>query len=335
MMSKTKNPPVYYRSKRYDVIDLYKTDGNMLLDQMIKRQSINRCYNPEASYLKYRAGLIQFVENIAEQLEYSHCTLYLAIGLLDYLLSEYSIEKKQLKLVGFMVLHLAAKVEESDLRIPTVAAIRTLFDSKYSEEDIIETEAMISSILNFCLDLKTPYRFIEYFLSRGVLSDQDIGKAGPEATEKQLCQFETTIMELLDMTVLSYEFYRFDPLTIAAASIYCSRRLHTCEYSWPEDLQKLTRKSFKDIEICVNLMQRHYQMKIDKDSSNGRTDEKSKENCSNSNKDQKTEPARSRGKKTQRTGNSGSYDNGAGSCSTDTDDNDLSENTKGTMEVEN
>lgn len=254
LMSKSKNPPIYYRSEQYKVIDLLRLDGNIILKQMIRKQNVNRVYNPRARYIKFRNDLIKFMEYLAERLGYSKCTYYLSISLLDALLSKYAVDKKQMKLVCFIALHIAAKMEEKFENIPEVAVVRQLFDNTFDKDDINTCEMMVAKILGYNFNLKTPFEFVEYFFSRGVVSDQDIGKGTTKLISGKLTSFEKAVMRFIDLSVSSYDFYNYSPVVIAAASIACVRKLEGYQSEWTTDLQNLTGQSESEIRQCINLL---------------------------------------------------------------------------------
>lgn len=253
-MSKAKAGPTYYRSEQYKLIDVYKMDFHSILTQMIRKQNVGRHYNPQAKYIKSRKELLDFVEYLAEKLEFSQCTYHLAIGVLDALLTQFAVDRSQIKLVCFMSLQVAAKMEEHNEKVPEVQTIRKLFQNKFDNEDINTCEIMIAKSLNYNFNLKTPFAFIEYFFSKGVVSDFDIGRVYTKLASDKLGCFERAVMRFLDISTLDYDFYAFDPITIAAACILCARRLEKYDVLWPEDLVRLIGLTYEQIRECADLM---------------------------------------------------------------------------------
>ena len=253
-MSQAKAGPVYHRSQQYKLVDVYKIDYLSIFTQMVRKQNVGRHYNPQARYIKFRNELLSFVEYLAEKLEYSQCTYYLAIGVLDAFLSQHAVDKSQIKLVCFMALQVAAKMEEHNEKVPEVQTIRKLFQNKFDKEDINACETMIAKSLNYNFNLKTPFAFIEHFFSKGVVSDFDLGRISAKLTTDKLSSYERAVIRFLDVSTLDYDFYAFDPITIAAACILCARRLEKYNVLWPEDLVRLTGLNYEQIRECADLI---------------------------------------------------------------------------------
>jgi len=258
LMSKVKTGLKYYRSNRFNVVDLYRLDGNTMLEQMLKKQNVNRHYNPSASYVKHRDEQIKFMEYLAERFEYSHCTFYLGVGLLDAVLSQHILENNQTKLVCFTLLNLAAKMEEKGEIIPDVSTIVDLFENKFDIEEIVNCEIALCNILKYNLDLKTSFAFAEYFMSKGVLSSLDITQTNPEDIEKKITSFEREVNFLIDITTLNYDFYNYSPSVVAASAICVAKKLQGYKADWSHDLENLTGQKFTDIKECCNLLYSRY-----------------------------------------------------------------------------
>lgn len=260
-MSSAKNGPVYHRAEQYRLVDLYRLDANIILRQMVAKQAVNRHYSPRAKYIKSRAELLDFLEYLAEKLEYSQTTYYLGVAVLDAVLSQFAVHRKQIKLICFMSLQLAAKMEESNSRVPEVSTVRSLFHDKYDDEEINSCEEMISVMLNHSFGIKTPFSFVEHFLSKGVVSSNDIGNVSAKAVTDRVNSYERAVVRFLDVSVYDYGFYAYNALTVAAASLLCARRLEKFECEWPEELAKLTGVSYENVKKCADqLFDRFKQM---------------------------------------------------------------------------
>ena len=253
-MSQSRNSTLYYRSEKYNIIDPYRLDGNLILSEMIKKQESNRLYNPQAQYTKYRSELLGFVKYIQGRLEYSQRTYYLGVSILDNLLSQYNIEKGQLKLVCFMALHMAAKMEESYEKIPELGLIAKLFEDKFEIQDIKDWEVSLSKSVGHNFNIRTPYTFIEFFLSKGIVNDQDVNSQDINEIEEEINKFEGLVMSFLQICTNNYEFYKFDPLTIAASAIVCAKKVAGYEKYWSRDLEQLTTMKLQDLETCAKMM---------------------------------------------------------------------------------
>ena len=240
----------FYRSEKYNIIDPYRLDHDMVLEELIKKQSVNRFHNAKACHLRYRDKIIQFIEELAERLEYKESTFHLAVALVDSLYSLYKVENRMVKLVSFMALHLAAKLEENSEKIPELTSVVRLFDLEFTLGEIKHCETIFANILDYKLNLKTPYTFVEYFFSKGVLDGEDLKYIVVERIEDKLQHFEDLVSYFIRIALDSYSFYKYTSIAIATAAISCARKLIGFPVTWTQNLEQLTRVSSSMIENC-------------------------------------------------------------------------------------
>lgn len=253
-MSKSIPRTLFYRSARYNVDDPLKLDGNFILTEMVKKQSFNRFFNAQANHISYRSELISFVEEVAIKLEYTDATYYLGIAILDALLSLYSVDLSQVKLVGYMALNLAAKIHENSAKIPELTSVVQLFENKFDIEEIANCENLLAQVLGYNVNLKTPYTFVDYFLSRGVVSEMDIGRFNTTQIHEKTAQFEKLVAFFLQISASHYEFYKFTSVAVATSVIACARKLMGFDCIWTDDLENLTQVSSDAIEQCSQML---------------------------------------------------------------------------------
>lgn len=80
------------------------------LSNLIKKQGINRYYNPVASHLQVREQIVKWIKYLAKKLSYSRKTLHLSIAYLDSVFSQFNVEEDEYKLICFVCLYMAAKM---------------------------------------------------------------------------------------------------------------------------------------------------------------------------------------------------------------------------------
>lgn len=253
-MSQLKTGPVFFRTQQYRVTDPFRLDANLLLSEMIKKQNNNRIYVKNAHFVKYRSELLRFLKYLRARLEYSQRTYYLAVSILDCFLSQYKVENDHLKLFCFMALHMTAKMEENSPKVPEISVIIRLFENKYSDEDIENWEIAITKAMNYNLNLKTPYTFVEHFLSKGIVCSFDLNCRSEVQADAQLSQFEDIVMELLDLSSTNYDFYNYSPVNVACAVIACARKSICIKSTWSADLELLTTKKIREFEECLSTL---------------------------------------------------------------------------------
>lgn len=248
-MSKTAKTK-YHRSQRFNCADPYRLDTDAILLEMVRKQSCNRYYNGKACHLPYRSDMIGFIEELAGKLQYQESTFHLAVALMDGLLSQHTVEKRMIRLVSFMSIYLAAKLHESSEKIPDNKNISKLFDDKYTAAEIRHCENVFFKVLQYKINLKTPYTFIEYFLSKGVLSDKDLKKTRPNRRSVKVIEFEALVAHFTTIALKDYGFYKYTPIAVAASAIACARSLMNFDATWTDELEELTRVPFEAIDSC-------------------------------------------------------------------------------------
>lgn len=250
-MAQCRSATTFFRSEQYRIVDPYRLDANSLLTQMTAKQQNNRVYAPNAHYIKYRAELLRFLQYLRARLEYTSCTYYLAIGILDCFLSQYKVENDSLKIFCFMALHIAAKMEESSVNVPELSVIEKLFENKYTIEQIEDWELAITKALGYNINLRTPYTFVAHFLSRGVLNNADLNCATEAQADAQLQRYEQVVAELLDVASSHYDYNKYTPLQVACGILAAARKTIGLRMAWSHDLELLTCAKMREIEACM------------------------------------------------------------------------------------
>lgn len=249
-ISRDANQPAYLRSAYYKVAEPYRLNPCLTLAQLKQKQHASRHYKPNASFVKYRAELLGFLVYLVGKMGYSEKTHHMAIGVLDTFLCQVDVHSSDLKFVCFVALHVAAKMEEKFVKIPDVAAIQRLFDNKYNAEQICDFEMAVCKANSFSLDLKTPFVFVEYFLTKGAINESEIRVSSVSEKNAQVEAFENAVMHFLRLSTKHYDFNGYAPITVAAAAILCARKSLGFENCWSFDLELLTTVRLIDLLGC-------------------------------------------------------------------------------------
>lgn len=262
LMSSQKASPVYYRSLQYNMIDLYRVGDNSVFLNMVRKQSINWCYNPKSSYLNFRTKYIARIKDIGEEMDYTYHTFQLGVAIFDACMSKQIVDKKHMDLICFTALHLAGKLEESPDKVKNLSEISQLLDFDFNENAILKCETAMIKALGFNLNLVPPYFFVEYFLSRGLINQTDVSSSVSCVIEEQLEKFEDAVTDFIEIALNNYDFYNFDSVLIAAASVSCARRRLGFTGEWSQDMTDLTSLKYGDVKLCSNLLFSRSQKKI-------------------------------------------------------------------------
>ncbi|KAH1113274.1 hypothetical protein J1N35_006652 [Gossypium stocksii] len=176
---------------------------------------------------KMRAILIDWLIEVHDKFDLMGETLFLTVNLIDRFLSQQTVMRKKLQLVGLVAMLLACKYEE--VSVPVVGDLILISDKAYSRKEVLEMERLMLNTLQFNMSFPTPYVFIKRFL-----------KAAQSDKKLELLSFF-----LIELALVEYEMLKFQPSLLAAAAIYtaqCSLNGYkqwskTCEWhsSYTED----------------------------------------------------------------------------------------------------
>eukprot|EP00038_Savillea_parva_P008769 m.179068 g.179068 ORF g.179068 m.179068 type:complete len:401 (-) comp14675_c0_seq1:137-1339(-) len=199
-------------------------------------------FMPKAAYMRkqkdinhsMRSILADWLVEVAQEYKLDPQTLFIAIGYIDRFLSEMSVQRTKLQLVGVTAMLLASKYEE--IYPPAVDEFVYITDNTYSREQILKMEHLILKVLRFDMGGVTPYAFLQRYLV----------VAGADKTTTDLAMY------LLESTLLDGDRYmRYKPSLMAAASL-CNALYATKQPCWTPTLAHYSKLSVEDIRECVN-----------------------------------------------------------------------------------
>lgn len=245
------------RSPKYEEEDVHGFNSDFAFQQLLQKQTKNRYFNPQAHHIGYRAKVISWMANLVRKFAYSDSTFHFAVGYFDAVLSLYTVTLKQVKLISYICLYIAAKMEERDGKVPSIEEAFKLFDNEFSSAEIINCEKLVFKILDYQLNIKTPYAFATFFLSRGVLLPSEL-PAGlhAEARTDFLDKLERLINDLVCQSVNNYAFYRYSSVAIAASAVALARRMMGLSCAWSDTLENLTMLNWQSINECFTLLEK-------------------------------------------------------------------------------
>jgi len=130
---------------------------------------IERDFLPSPSYMsqqqdineKMRAILVDWIIEVHLKFKLLPETLFITVNLIDRYLSQTSIKRNNLQLVGVTCMFIASKYE--DIYPPPVNDFVYITDKAYSVDQIFAMEFSVLSTLHFDISCCSPYRFLERF----------------------------------------------------------------------------------------------------------------------------------------------------------------------------
>ncbi|XP_022977296.1 G2/mitotic-specific cyclin-2-like isoform X1 [Cucurbita maxima] len=154
---------------------------------------------------KMRAILIDWLIEVHDKFDLMGETLFLTVNLIDRFLSQKTVVRKKLQLVGLVSMLLACKYEE--VSVPVVGDLILISDKAYSRTEVLELETVMLNCLQFNMSVPTPFVFLQRFL-----------KAAQADKKLELMAFF-----LIELSLVEYEMLRFPPSLLAAAATYTAQ----------------------------------------------------------------------------------------------------------------
>ncbi|XWS33943.1 hypothetical protein CRYUN_Cryun22dG0126300 [Craigia yunnanensis] len=111
---------------------------------------------------KMRAVLIDWLIEVHDKFDLMGETLFLTVNLIDRFLSQQTVVRKKLQLVGLVAMLLACKYEE--VSVPVVGDLILISDKAYSRKEVLQMERLMLNTLQFNMSFPTPYVFMRRFL---------------------------------------------------------------------------------------------------------------------------------------------------------------------------
>lgn len=185
--------------------------------------------------------LNEFVAGIVARLKLSQETH--ALGLYIYysvVLRKLGYSSNQL-LYASVSLYLASKVIERDSTLVNLTVLKKAACSYIPKEDYKHAEKTVLQLLDFNLELDTFVSYVNVYLWRGVLFNDEGQFDGQE-----LMAFEQSILAKCSSCIRSGKFLQYRPDRLAAFIIFTARKGRGLE-GWRDEFSKHNELSRKDI----------------------------------------------------------------------------------------
>lgn len=138
-----------------------------ILSYMRRLELENR---PKSSYMKkqmditsnMRSILIDWLVEVCEEYKLNVETLYLAVNYTDRFLSQMSVLRGKLQLVGTASMYIAAKYEE--VAPPDITEFVYITDDTYTKKQVLRMEHLLLKVLDFKMSSPTANWFLSHFL---------------------------------------------------------------------------------------------------------------------------------------------------------------------------
>lgn len=200
---------------------------------------------PDSQYLykqkhlkpKMRSILVDWLVEMHLKFRLLPETLFLAINIMDRFMSIEVVQIDKLQLLATASLFIAAKYEE--VFSPLIKNYAYFTDGAYVEEEILQAEKYVLTILNFDLNYPNPMNFL-----------RRISKA-----DEYDIQSRTLGKYLLEITIIDHKFIGMKPSLCCALAMYLARLILGKEPIWNGNLIHYSGGyRLLDLKPCVELI---------------------------------------------------------------------------------
>ncbi|ALC44477.1 CycA [Drosophila busckii] len=191
-----------------------------------------------------RSILVDWLVEVAEEYKLDTETLYLAVAYMDRFLSQMSVKRAKLQLVGTAAMYIASKYEE--IYPPDVGEFVFLTDNTYTKAQVLRLEQVLLKILSFNLCTPTAYVFINTY---AVICDM------PE-------KLKNLTLYIAELSLLDGESYmQYLPSMMSAGALALARHMLGLAM-WTPQLEEITTYNMKQLkDLVLMLYQTHKSVK--------------------------------------------------------------------------
>ena len=193
-----------------------------------------------------RGILVDWLVEVAEEYHLVPDSLYLSVAYIDRFLSQVSVVRSKLQLVGVTCMLLASKYEE--IYAPQVRDFCFITDNTYKEKEVLEMEQRVLDTLEYNLTQPTVRFFLRRFLRAAV---RGRGEHDHHSKLDSMASF------LAELSLLDYGMVVFHPSRVAASAVMLA--LYVLELPvWTPTLEHYTGFKPTELKDCVLALHRVY-----------------------------------------------------------------------------
>lgn len=209
-------------------------------------------YRSTSPQLCYRRCLVDWLSLVSKKLKLSNGVLHMAVKYMDLVMDKFEFSKEpQLTLLAVCSLWIAAKLDEKDDAIPSLASLREIVQNNYESDDFLQMELIVMQSLDWRLLLPTAEQFTGYYIDNCLCaSDLHVGFKITNF-DKAYMYIKKYVSYFLEVSLQDYTFYHFLPSQVAASVLFASRTCIKISPAWSRGLVSKTGYTYSDLECCV------------------------------------------------------------------------------------
>ncbi|XP_017787069.1 PREDICTED: cyclin-J [Nicrophorus vespilloides] len=230
---------LYISKETWDDIKLYRKEYN----EVIRERESNRIPFLHRSPQHYcRGTTVDYLKKFSIKKQLTHCTLHLAIYLLDIFMDNHNISAERMPLVANVCLLISAKLEENNVTIPKIQELNAAIKSPYPVHEYKALEILVLKYFHWYIMFPTTAHYTHYFLPAAI-SKEDFC-CSPRSTTFDM---QIIIRTYLDKVIDDIHYMQFYKPSMLASAIISLARKSVGLSSWNDQLKTLT--NFSDIEL--------------------------------------------------------------------------------------
>ena len=199
-----------------------------------------------------RKNLIFWLEEVCSAFKLPAETMCLTVLLVDTLSQKYDEHSFESHLIVLLCLSIATKLSGNQYRQLGLNKISEYFDFKISIEELALKESRILSDFDFRVFRTTIFDFMNYYLSLGFLSFDELEKIkGPWVAEHKLEVIELLLLSM-NFEALKYPLFNYYEKSVVACSFIATVRRSLGLTSWTNELICKTFHNLSELNECMN-----------------------------------------------------------------------------------
>ncbi|KAJ8298065.1 hypothetical protein KUTeg_024596 [Tegillarca granosa] len=221
---------------------------------------------PKPGYMKkqpditnsMRSILVDWLVEVSEEYKLHRETLFLSVNYIDRFLSQMSVQRGKLQLVGAASMFIAAFIQMKQLVSklfsinvyskyeeiypPDVGEFAYITDDTYTKKQVLRMEHLILKVLSFDVAVPTSNWFCEHLLNESNVDEKT----------KSLAMF------LVELTLVELDPYLKYPPSMIAAAALCLARFSLGMEPWPETIAKTAKYELGHFAECLRDLHKTY-----------------------------------------------------------------------------
>lgn len=220
--------------------------------QLLRRQTKNRIYNKNFLCRKERITILFGVmQKIVNYLDFSPQIFCKTIHIFDAIISRNRINKLQMFSVALVSMQIASKIHQPQGQVISYEEVSQYF-FPLGIDQFLQIEKMIIEQLEFNLNLAGPNEILNFLLWLFFKKEYNFFGRFEHSIENKK-KFVSLVFKLHLITLVEYEFYKFNSIAVAVSILIFARLLMNLD-PWPSKMEEFVGFSMRHVIECLNML---------------------------------------------------------------------------------